>query len=72
MVEIHCGSCGLRIDAFVTRSQSMLSHQIETTVGIEDFVHHCTFVKQRRRVSGPSDCPYMKRTMDAAMADHRL
>jgi hypothetical protein len=73
MAQIACGSCGLRVDATVTHAQSIPTYQVETTVGLEDFVRLCLFVKeQSRQVSGPNDCPYMKRTIEAAIADHRL
>ncbi len=73
MAQISCSSCGLLVEATVTYAQSIPSYQMETTVGLEDFVRLCLFVKeQRRRLSGPNDCPYMKRTIEAAIADHRL
>jgi hypothetical protein len=73
MAQISCDSCGLRVEATVTHPQSVPTYQIETTVGLEDFIRLCSFVKeQRRRLSGPNDCPRMKWTIEAAIADRRL
>jgi hypothetical protein len=76
MAEVACDRCGLRIEVLITPAQSTPTAVAQRNFGpvaIDTFLVRCLFVRESgRRISGPSDCPYLGSTIDAAIAAGRL
>lgn len=70
MVEIQCGGCGLPVDATVLRPSSGLPPQINLdNVDINLYATTCRVARERGRApAAVLDCPYMRQTIDVAIA----
>jgi rubredoxin len=74
MTEMRCDGCGLGFDATVLRPAGGLPPQPHVeNVNINEYAKTCRVAKERGRAPAVVlDCPYLKQTIDAAIAARRL
>jgi hypothetical protein len=75
MAEVQCDRCGLRTEVAIRHAQSTPTTVAPREIGpvAVDALARCLFSRESgRRISGPNDCPYFRRTIDAAIAAGRM